>query len=127
MSTSKYFDFDSFLPDIIWRTPVYLLLTLIWFFVLSRFALEIPSVEKINHLVIFLVGDPFPEGFAATVHILLPNSPWQLLGQLSNDKPSAIFRLSGIKHSSTEDMSMDDDNTVGSTATLGISIEPIGE
>ncbi|KAL7754047.1 hypothetical protein RI367_000026 [Sorochytrium milnesiophthora] len=111
----------------------------------TKFALQIPDADRVNHIVIFVFGDPFPPGFAATVHFLLPDKPWQMLGVLSNEKPSAIFRLSGLKPPSTgaggmsvsasqDDIAMMayestmslDATSPGITATLGISIETIG-
>lgn len=52
-------------------------------------------------------------------------SPWQFLGVLTNDKPSAIFKLSntfgGNKTSGNNNMSSMDYTTID----IGISIEPI--
>ncbi|CAJ0910427.1 2958_t:CDS:2 [Entrophospora sp. SA101] len=74
----------------------------------NKYIFELPDAASINHIVVFLLGTiPFDPGYAATVHFLWPGSEggWKLLGMLSNEKPSAIFRLL--------------------TATLGIAIEPI--
>ncbi|KCV71426.1 hypothetical protein H696_02374 [Fonticula alba] len=65
-----------------------------------------------DHVAVFLTGNaPLPEGFGAGVHIGWPRSPvpgagafphapgpepdyaWRFLGVITNDKPSAIFRL----------------------------------
>jgi hypothetical protein len=54
--------------------------------------------------VVFLLGTiPFDPGYAATVHFLWPGGEngWKLLGMLSNEKPSAIFRLRGTIISSS--------------------------
>ncbi|CAG8700368.1 8117_t:CDS:2, partial [Acaulospora morrowiae] len=113
----------------------------------NKYIFEIPDATTINHIVVFLLGTiPFEPGFAATVHFLWPGEEqgWKLLGMLSNDKPSAIFRLrgtviprtsSGFSFGSTklltsynDEMSMDvnDASTTGPiTATVGISIEQI--
>ncbi|KAG9291379.1 hypothetical protein G9A89_003483 [Geosiphon pyriformis] len=111
----------------------------------NKFVFELPDALTINHIVVFLLGTvPFEPGYAATVHFLWPGGEdgWKLLGMLSNEKPSAIFRLrgaiipSGTSSTSsitskllTEGTSMDlnEDAFVPSqiTATLGISIEPI--
>ncbi|KAF9117615.1 hypothetical protein BGW39_002005, partial [Mortierella sp. 14UC] len=105
---------------------------------INKFTFQLDDAEAINHIVVFLLGTmPFQEGFAATVHLLWPNKTWQLLGMLSNEKASAIFRLktSGSKSTAAQqstgatisDMSMDtpSSTTAPITATLGISIEPI--
>ncbi|KAF9339813.1 hypothetical protein BGZ91_004611 [Linnemannia elongata] len=105
----------------------------------NKFTFQLDDAEAINHIVVFLLGTiPFQQGFAATVHLLWPNKTWQLLGMLSNEKASAIFRLKagGSKSSaqpsttgaSITDMSIDSSSsttTTPITATLGISIEPI--
>ncbi|KAG0332552.1 hypothetical protein BG000_009914 [Podila horticola] len=102
----------------------------------NKFTFQLDDAENINHIVVFLLGTiPFQPGYAATVHLLWPNKTWQLLGMLSNDKASAIFRLKAVRPPNTgstghsNDMTMEGDST-GSrstpiTATLGISMEPI--
>ncbi|CAH1763207.1 20392_t:CDS:2 [Entrophospora sp. SA101] len=131
----------------------------------NKYIFELPDAANINHIVVFLLGTiSFDPGYAATVHFLWPGSEggWKLLGMLSNEKPSAIFRLRGFSTSkststlapnkntlkfnpikligdsttSTDEMSMDlNDSTLSTanqssssepvTATLGIAIEPI--
>ncbi|CAO3627660.1 unnamed protein product [Cunninghamella blakesleeana] len=84
----------------------------------NKYVFELSEVQSIHHLVVFLVGTtPFEPGFAATVHLLWPNKDWQLLGGLSNEKPSAIFKIS------TNNMNNPQQQPIN--ATLGISIEPI--
>ncbi|KAJ2359218.1 hypothetical protein IWW50_003218 [Coemansia erecta] len=85
----------------------------------NKYVFELPEAHTINHIVVFLLGTiPFEPGYAATVHLLWPNKSWQMLGVLSNDKPSAIFRLKATHGSESAGM-------VGPNAELGISIEPI--
>jgi hypothetical protein len=107
----------------------------------NRFIFPIIDAVSVNHLVVFLLGHtPFPPGFAASVHFLWPNiqpaagpPTWIFLGILTNEKPSAIFKLGGSKTSSGYSKSMDDlmeddrSSYPGSetVAQLGISIEPI--
>ncbi|KAF9538295.1 hypothetical protein EC957_006944 [Mortierella hygrophila] len=109
----------------------------------NKFTFQLDDAEAINHIVVFLLGTiPFQHGSAATVHLLWPNKTWQLLGMLSNEKASAIFRLKANGSKSTaqqsttgasiSDMSIDSSSstttsptTAPITATLGISIEPI--
>ncbi|KAF9976023.1 hypothetical protein BGZ73_009234 [Actinomortierella ambigua] len=120
----------------------------------NKFTFQLDDANNINHIVVFLLGTiPFQDGYAATVHLLWPNKTWQLLGMISNTKPSAIFRLKdmtgrtgagaragtvGSGSAGGDNMMMDDTMDHGSSlaakggsngapisATLGISIEPI--
>ncbi|KAI8923349.1 hypothetical protein BC831DRAFT_38367 [Entophlyctis helioformis] len=106
----------------------------------TKYVFGLTDPASINHLVVFLTGDtPFPPGYAATVHFLWPslvNPVWTLLGMLSNEKPSAIFKLGGKKTvSKSMDALMDDTSEpsfaapfaaqASASAQLGISIEPI--
>ncbi|KAJ2466113.1 hypothetical protein GGI02_004481 [Coemansia sp. RSA 2322] len=87
----------------------------------NKYVFELADAHNINHIVVFLLGTiPFEPGYAATVHLLWPNKSWQMLGALSNDKPSSIFRLksSGVADDAAASMP-------GISAELGISIEPI--
>ncbi|KAJ7628734.1 hypothetical protein FB45DRAFT_919127 [Roridomyces roridus] len=101
---------------------------------------ELPAASSINHVCVFLLGTvPFPDGYGCTVHFYWPGKGFQLLGMLSNDKPSAIFRLRGTFtnaqaqstiHSalSTAQSMMEDSHTaVDVTAILGLSIEPLAD
>ncbi|KAI9099293.1 hypothetical protein DFS34DRAFT_617070 [Phlyctochytrium arcticum] len=114
----------------------------------TKYVFELDDPASINHIVVFMTGvQPFPPGYAATVHFLWPRPDvppqWQLLGMLSNEKPSAIFKLGGSKssvaslftHTSSSD-SMDSMSSTPATlitpavaagipAQLGISVEPI--
>lgn len=62
-----------------------------------------------------------------------PNAPptWQLLGHLSEDKPSAIFKISNLKKGAVGSNDMGPNmNTFGQqlfshNAQIGISVEPI--
>ncbi|KAG0279988.1 hypothetical protein BGZ95_011663 [Linnemannia exigua] len=68
----------------------------------NKFTFQLDDAEAINHIVVFLLGTmPFQQGSAATVHLLWPNKTWQLLGMLSNEKASAIFRLKANGSKST--------------------------
>ncbi|KAJ9071060.1 hypothetical protein DSO57_1000737 [Entomophthora muscae] len=74
----------------------------------------------INHIVVFMLGTiPFEPGFGATVHFLWPNKVWQFLEIITNEKPSAVFRLRPQDLANLDDLSPDQ------TVTLGISIEPL--
>ncbi|KAK7062807.1 hypothetical protein VNI00_000300 [Paramarasmius palmivorus] len=93
---------------------------------------ELPNASTINHVCVFLLGTiPFPDGYGATVHFHWPGKGFQLLGMLSNEKPSAIFRLRGSFSSSTSYGAFSTsntpivDNAADVTAILGLSIEPL--
>ncbi|RIB10183.1 hypothetical protein C2G38_2132724 [Gigaspora rosea] len=89
----------------------------------NKYVFEIPDAGTVNHIVVFLLGTtPFEPGYAATVHFWWPGGEhgWKLLGMLSNEKPSAIFRLRGSVIPGTNTSS-----NAFSFATVGISIEPI--
>ncbi|XP_053670138.1 protein OPI10 homolog [Anopheles nili] len=102
----------------------------------SHFLITIPDADNVNHVVVFLTGAiPFPEGMAGGVYFSWPdpNAPpsWQLLGYISNSKPSAIFKISQLKkldEISSQGRMMN--NVFGSNlpishiAQIGVSIEP---
>ncbi|KAK9897963.1 DUF775-domain-containing protein [Cystobasidium minutum MCA 4210] len=96
----------------------------------NRFLFTIPQAEKANHIVVFLTGQvPFPDGYAATVHFQWPDKPeWKLLGMLSNEKPSAIFKLKGVVPSSSGpalSFGQDSASATSPSANIGISCDPI--
>ncbi|KAF8625075.1 hypothetical protein AX15_005557 [Amanita polypyramis BW_CC] len=96
---------------------------------------ELPNASTINHLCVFLLGTiPFPDGYGATVHFFWPGKGFQLLGMLSNEKPSVIFRLRGTfsvsapttstaNHFSSISPQATPSQDV--TAILGLAIEPL--
>ena len=69
----------------------------------NQFFFTLEQVEGINHIVVFLTGElPFSDGFAGAIYFGWPGAgveagldgvAWQFLGYISNDKPSAIFKL----------------------------------
>lgn len=99
----------------------------------AQFIMTIPDADNINHVVLFLTGNiPFPEGTAGQVYFSWPdpNAPpkWQLLGYISNDKPSAIFKVSNLKRlDEMGDYSnlMFGQSHIVHNAQIGISVEPL--
>ncbi|KAI5116590.1 hypothetical protein M0805_005185 [Coniferiporia weirii] len=93
---------------------------------------ELQSASTINHICVFLLGTvPFPDGYGATVHFHWPGKGFQLLGALSNDKPSAIFRLRGafstqpsLAHAAFQAPGAGAPPDGDANAILGISVEP---
>ena len=65
----------------------------------THFVFQLLDVEHTNHVVVFLTGAvPFPAGFGGAVHFRWPGDEgWLLLGHLTNEKPSAIFKLARRK------------------------------
>ncbi|THU95935.1 DUF775-domain-containing protein [Dendrothele bispora CBS 962.96] len=95
---------------------------------------ELPNASTINHVCVFLLGTmPFPDGYGATVHFHWPEKGFQLLGMLSNEKPSAIFRLRGTFTPSTTYGAFNAGQPTEAslptdvTAILGLSVEPLDQ
>ncbi|XP_073338972.1 protein Hikeshi [Pagrus major] len=69
----------------------------------DKFVFNLPDYEHVNHVVVFMLGTvPFPVGMGGAVYFSFPDPAgggpvWQLLGFITNDKPSAIFKISGLK------------------------------
>ena len=107
----------------------------------NTFLLTLDHVESINHIVVFLTGQlPFSEGFGGSIYIGWPGPDgtidgvsWQLLGYITNDKPSAIFKIARIKpieaplNPFSGPMSALSTNMLASQALIGISVEPLSE
>ncbi|KAJ2957764.1 hypothetical protein NQZ79_g6601 [Umbelopsis isabellina] len=92
----------------------------------NKWVFELPDANNINHITVFLLGtQPFDPGFGATVHLLWPNKDWKLLGSLTNEKPSSIFRVKSANNSGNSNNPQPADQLPVVTATLGISIEPL--
>ena len=84
----------------------------------------------------FLTGDvPFSEGFGGSIFFGWPSADggiaWQLLGFISNQKPSAIFKISNVKPSTSDvnpfgaSMMASLGSLSSTTALIGISVEPL--
>lgn len=88
----------------------------------TKFLITIPNADNINHLVVFMTGAcPLPEGtagagwsclwpcalvylpiiFPSVVYFSFPDPlappTWNYLGYISNQKPSAIFKITKLK------------------------------
>ncbi|XP_063829810.1 protein OPI10 homolog [Ostrinia nubilalis] len=100
----------------------------------TQFLVTIPEADAINHAAVFLTGvSPLPLGTAGMVYWSWPDPSappnWQLLGHISNSKPSAIFKIGSLKklHELSEENKFS--STFGAqkichNAQIGISIEP---
>jgi len=98
----------------------------------TKFMININSAESVNYICVFLTGlIPFPEGTVGSIYFSWPDEHarpnWQLLGILSNNKPSAIFKLSNLKqHFDTSSQPLNAFSqfpSVTINAQIGISIE----
>ncbi|KAJ2946790.1 hypothetical protein O0L34_g12853 [Tuta absoluta] len=99
----------------------------------TQFLVTIPEADNINHAAVFLTGaSPLPPGTAGMVYWSWPDPAappnWQLVGHISNAKPSTIFKISNLKklHELSENKFM---GTFGHqqichNVQIGISIEP---
>lgn len=93
----------------------------------ERFFTTLTDISTLNHICIFLTGAiAFPEGYGCTIHFESPTKGWQLIGGLSNLKPSAIFKLKGsfIPSSQTSTFTSNPLST-NNSASLGILLEPL--
>jgi hypothetical protein len=85
---------------------------------MEKYVLELPDAQVINHIVVFLTT-PLPAGYAATIHFGWPEKPWTLLGMISNDKPSAVFKIG------RKDVDLSENMMDSIMASLGISIDTL--
>jgi len=96
---------------------------------------ELEDADSINHVVIFLTGQiPFPDGMGGAVYFCWPDplgqsQSWQLLGNVTNIKPSAIFKISKLKGGDDHNNLANSFVQLGQAARLkamvGISVEPL--
>jgi len=99
--------------------------------------IDISDGLNFNHIVVFLTGkQPFPDETGGAVYFSWPNSDgWQYLGQLSNAKPSAIFKVGKFKNQAMDEQNLSarfGQQMIQShqpvnqpVAQVGISVEPI--
>lgn len=107
----------------------------------NKFLITIPNADSINHVVVFLTGlTPLPLNTASCIFFSLPNPnappTWHYLGYLTNEKPSAIYKLTNLNKQQLETTG----SAVGSpmqmafnymqapvihVAQIGISVEPL--
>lgn len=95
----------------------------------TKFFITIPDADNINHIVVFLTGAiPFQDGIGGSVYFSWPNPvappTWQFLGYISNQKPSAIFKITKLKtdHTAVNPFAP---QPVSHVAQIGISVEPL--
>ncbi|KAM7376461.1 hypothetical protein PAMP_006192 [Pampus punctatissimus] len=98
----------------------------------DKFVFNLPDYETVNHVVVFMLGTvPFPAGMGGAVYFSFPDPAsggpvWQLLGFITNDKPSAIFRISGLKVGEGGAHPFGSmTSSSSSVAQVGVSVEPL--
>ncbi|KNZ63506.1 hypothetical protein VP01_1134g1 [Puccinia sorghi] len=98
----------------------------------DRFVFQFSNPDAINHLVVFLTGVvPLPDDYGASIHFQFAGKPeWHLLGMISGEKPSAIFRLKDPMKVGSQKWSSDwTETSLASSpvdrATLGILVAPL--
>eukprot|EP00064_Thunnus_orientalis_P020512 superscaffoldBa00005675_g20650 len=100
----------------------------------DKFVFNLPDYETVNHVVVFMLGTvPFPADMGGAVYFSFPDPAsggpvWQLLGFITNDKPSAIFKISGLKAGEGGAHpfgSMASSASSSSMAQVGVSVEPL--
>ncbi|KAJ8283084.1 hypothetical protein COCON_G00056030 [Conger conger] len=99
----------------------------------DKFVFNLPDYENVNHVVVFMLGTvPFPAGMGGAVYFSFPDPAagqvWQLLGFITNEKPSAMFKISGLK------AGVGGEHPFGvmapqaaSVAQVGVSMEPLDQ
>eukprot|EP00116_Pleurobrachia_bachei_P011334 sb/3471596/ len=61
----------------------------------TQFICNVTVVTGTHHIVVFTT-EPFPDGYGGAIYFNWPNPEpvWQYLGYITNEKPSAIFKVS---------------------------------
>ncbi|KAJ0009190.1 hypothetical protein NQD34_016605 [Periophthalmus magnuspinnatus] len=101
----------------------------------DKFVFNLPDFEQVNHVVVFMLGTvPFPAGMGGAVYFSFPDpasggAVWQLLGFITNDKPSAIFKISGLKpgEGGTHPFGSMAPAASATVAQVGVSVEPLDQ
>jgi len=106
----------------------------------SKLVFNLENLESNNYLVVMMdmPGKAFPEGYGGSIYLSWAdqNLGWQLLGHITNDKPSAIYKISGLKKKKSDSLAplhafsgvSNNYNTSHQYhAQIGISMEPLTE
>jgi len=100
----------------------------------TQFITIVEDADNINHIVVFLTGSqPFPDGFGGSVYFSWPDptSPpsWQLLGFITNQKPSVIFKITKLKPTlcGGNPIPTFGSGQISHNAQIGVSIEPLSQ
>ncbi|XP_057298267.1 protein Hikeshi-like [Hydractinia symbiolongicarpus] len=93
---------------------------------------NLPCCDQINHVALFLTGSqPLPDGCAAAIYLCWPKPTpaWFMLGHISNDKPSVIFKVAKPKETGLQNLfaGWQPVTSNDAMAQIGISLEPMAE
>ncbi|KAM9787509.1 protein Hikeshi [Syngnathus typhle] len=98
----------------------------------DKFVFNLPDYKSVNHVVVFMLGtEPFPACMGGAVYFSFPDAGsgepvWQLLGFIANDKPSAIFKISGLTEGRGGVHPFGGMSSAApSVAQVGVSVEPL--
>ncbi|KAF5399964.1 Hikeshi heat shock protein nuclear import factor [Paragonimus heterotremus] len=104
----------------------------------NKFLLTLAPLNDVNHIVVFLTGTaPFLPGMGGGVYLGLQqggSQMWYFLGILTNDRPSAIFKVGNLRkgaqlqnseHPFGATFGLPTSNGVLVEAQLGISVESL--
>jgi len=104
----------------------------------THFVIDVADPDSFNHVVVFLTGQvPFPAGMGGAVYCAWPPKEptaapvepvWQFLGVVTNEKPSAIFKVSRLKKKETDiggGMFGQQQQMMSLNAQVGISVESL--
>ncbi|XP_038053022.1 protein Hikeshi-like isoform X2 [Patiria miniata] len=103
---------------------------------LTHFVFNIENADAVNHIVVFLTGTmPFPEGMGGAIHFSWPSPEgvaWQFLGYITNEKPSAIFKISGLKKGNISAnnpfmQATQPGQQMNTVSQIGIAVEPTAQ
>ncbi|KAL1238222.1 Protein Hikeshi [Trichinella spiralis] len=95
---------------------------------------SLDDAEHVNHIIVLLTGQvAFPQGYGGAVYLCYPSSDgqqaWLYLGFVSNEKPSAIFRVTKLKSMIVPQTNVPGGfvgfNKSSTVVQLGISVEPL--
>ena len=96
----------------------------------TKVVFNIQNLQTANHIVVMMTGtQPFPQGYAGSVYLSWTNQSvgWSLIGHISNNKPSAIFKITGLKNADHKQHAFTNIsfnvNNESHCAQVGISIE----
>lgn len=101
----------------------------------NQFLFNIPEADNINHVVVFMTGQmPFPDGLGGAVYFSWPRPEgpmWLLLGHITNQKPSAIFKIANLKTGGEDTIGQVQFGLLSTQqshlAQIGISVEPFDQ